>query len=82
MIDATTVRPSDDYLLPGNAMPGFGYGYFLFLLPGKRRQFAFSGDLGQRVCVDPASKLVMVQTAVENRPEVWRLWAALVEQFG
>jgi CubicO group peptidase (beta-lactamase class C family) len=82
MIDATTTRPSDGYLLPGKAMPGFGYGYFLFLLPGKRRQFAFSGDLGQRICVDPASKLVMVQTAVENGSEVWRLWAAVVEQFG
>ncbi|THD59017.1 MAG: class C beta-lactamase-related serine hydrolase [Bradyrhizobium sp.] len=82
MLEATTVRPSDSYLLPGKAMPDFGYGYFLFLLPGKRRQFAFSGDLGQRVCVDPASKLVMVQTALETRPEVWRLWSAVVEQFG
>jgi CubicO group peptidase (beta-lactamase class C family) len=82
MMDATTVRPSDGYLLPGKAMPDFGYGYFLFLLPGKRRQFAFSGDLGQRVCVDPASKLVMVQTALEGSPEIWRLWAAVVEQFG
>jgi CubicO group peptidase (beta-lactamase class C family) len=82
MIDATTTRPSDGYLLPGKAMPDFGYGYFLFLLPGQRRQFAFSGDLGQRVCVDPASKLVMVQTAVENGPEVWRLWSAVVKQFG
>jgi CubicO group peptidase (beta-lactamase class C family) len=81
MIEATTVRPSDAYLLPGKAMPDFGYGYFLWLLPGKRRQFAFSGDLGQRVCIDPASKLVMVQTALEGGPEVWRLWSALVEQF-
>ena len=82
MIEATTVRPSDGYLLPGRAMPDFGYGYFLWLLPGKRREFAFSGDLGQRVCVDPTSKLVMVQTALEGSPEVWHLWSALVEQFG
>ena len=82
MIEATTVLPSDAHLLPGKAMPEFGYGYFLWLLPGKRRQFAFSGDLGQRVCVDPASRLVMVQTALDGGPEVWRLWAALVEQFG
>jgi CubicO group peptidase (beta-lactamase class C family) len=82
MIEATTVRPSDGYLLPGRAMPDFGYGYFLWLLPGKRREFAFSGDLGQRVCVDPTSKLVMVQTALEGSPEVWRLWSALVEQLG
>lgn len=82
MIDATTVRASDAYLEPGKAMPTFGYGYLLWLLPGDRRQFALVGDLGQRICIDPASKLVMVQTAVENNPEVWRLWSALVEQFG
>jgi PAS domain S-box-containing protein len=42
MIDATTVRPSDAYLLPGRAMAPqpFGYGYLLWLLPGQRRQFA------------------------------------------
>jgi CubicO group peptidase (beta-lactamase class C family) len=82
MIEATTVRPSDTYLLPGKAMPTFGYGYLLWLLPGARRQFALVGDFGQRICVDPASKLVMVQTAVETNPEVWRLWSAVVEQFG
>jgi CubicO group peptidase (beta-lactamase class C family) len=82
IIEATTVRPSDSHLLPGRAMPGFGYGYFLWLLPGKRREFAFSGGLGQRVCIDPISKLVLVQTALEGSPEVWGLWSALVEQFG
>jgi CubicO group peptidase (beta-lactamase class C family) len=82
MIDATTVRPSDSYLLPGKATPYFGYGYFLWLPPGKRRQFAFSGDLGQRVCIDPASKLVLVQTALKDSPEVWHLWAELVAQLG
>ena len=82
MIDATTVRPSDAYLAPGKSMPDFGYGYLLWLLPGERRQFALVGDYGQRICVDPRSKLVMVQTALETRAEVWRLWAALSAQFG
>ena len=82
MIDATTVRPIDAFLAPGNAMRHFGYGYFLWLLPGPRRQFALVGDWGQRVCVDPASKLVIVQTALEDTPEFWRLWSALVMQFG
>jgi CubicO group peptidase (beta-lactamase class C family) len=82
VIDATTTRPSDTYLAPGKAMPVFGYGYFIWLLPGPRRQFALVGDNGQRICVDSASKLIMVQTAVENTDEVWRLWSALVEQFG
>ena len=82
MIDATTVRPSDGYLAPGKSMPTFGYGYLLWLLPGDRRQFAFVGDLGQRICIDPASKLVMVQTGLETKGEVWSLWSAAVKQFG
>ena len=40
------------------------------------------GANGQRICVDPASKLIMVQTAVEDTDEVWGLWSALVKQFG
>jgi hypothetical protein len=76
------VRAVDAYLAPGKAMPNFGYGYLLWLLPGARRQFALVGANGQRICVDPTSKLVMVQTAVENTDEVWRLWSALVQQFG
>jgi CubicO group peptidase (beta-lactamase class C family) len=83
MIDATTVRPSDAYLAPGRTTPNSaGYGYLVFLLPGMRRQFALTGIIGQYILIDPASKLVMVQTAVDDRPEVWRLWAALVAQFG
>ena len=51
-------------------MPTFGYGYFLRLLPGARRQFALVGANGQRICVDPTSKLILVQTAVDNADEV------------
>jgi hypothetical protein len=40
------------------------------------------GAFGQRVFVDPASKLVLVQTAVEGSPEVLALWSAVVERFG
>jgi CubicO group peptidase (beta-lactamase class C family) len=80
--DATTVRPSDTYLAPGAAMPTFGYGYLLWLLPGDRRQFAFVGAFGQRICIDPASKLVMVQTALDDKDgEVWHLWSALARQL-
>jgi CubicO group peptidase (beta-lactamase class C family) len=81
MIDATTVRTSDTYLAPGQATPGFGYGYLLWLFPGSRRQFALLGDPGQRICVDPVSKLVMVQTAVGRTDEVWQLWSSLSQQF-
>ena len=66
MIDATTVTPQDGYLAPGKATPGFGYGYLLWLLHGDRRQFALFGDWGQRVCVDPNSKLIMVQTGTRD----------------
>jgi CubicO group peptidase (beta-lactamase class C family) len=84
MIDATTARAADAYLAPGRNGPGsFGYGYLIWLLPGARRQFAFISDYGQRIFVDPGSKLVMVQTAVETtQKEVFHLWSALVEQFG
>jgi CubicO group peptidase (beta-lactamase class C family) len=87
MIEATTVRASDTYLLPGRANNKFGYGYLLWLFPGDRRQFAFIGYKGQYVCVDPISKLVMVQTAVEapnasDNDEAWALWSALVDQLG
>jgi CubicO group peptidase (beta-lactamase class C family) len=77
--EATTVGA--DYLAPGRAMAHFGYGYLFWLLPGPRRQFAMVGSNGQRLCVDPALKLVMVQTALEDTPEAWRLWAAIVKQF-
>jgi len=82
MIDATTVRLSDTYLAPGRATPWLGYGYLVWLLPGDRRQFALLGDKGQRICIDPASKLVMVHTALEEGQEVWPLWTALVRQLG
>jgi CubicO group peptidase (beta-lactamase class C family) len=84
MIDATTVRASETYLAPGRAGPGsFGYGYLVWLLPGSGRRFALISDYGQRIFVDPSSKLVMAQTALETtQKEVMHLWAALVEQFG
>jgi CubicO group peptidase (beta-lactamase class C family) len=80
VIDSTTTVPSDGYLAPGKATPILGYGYFIWLFPGPRR-FALLGANGQCICVDPASKLVMVQTAVEYTEQVWRLWSVLLEQF-
>jgi CubicO group peptidase (beta-lactamase class C family) len=83
MIDATTTRLSDTYLAAGRTSPrSLGYGCLLWLLPGTRRQFAAIGFYGQRICVDPASKLVMVQTALEDNDEVWRLWSDAVKTFG
>jgi CubicO group peptidase (beta-lactamase class C family) len=82
MIEATTLRASDAYLAPGRATPRFGYGYFLWLFGGARRQFALLGFPGQRICVDPVSKLILVQTGVGPTDELWPLWSALSEQLG
>lgn len=82
MRDATTVSASDAYLAPGKANRDFGYGYLLWLLPWGQRQFAMFGAFGQRVCVDPASKLVMVQTALDQTATIWPLWRALVGELG
>jgi len=83
MLEATTTRPSDAYLAPGRTEArSLGYGYLMWLLPGTRRQFTPIGFLGQRILVDPASKLVMVQTAVENSDEIAQLWSDVVKTFG
>ena len=84
MIDATTVRPSDGYLAPGKAEREFGYGYLLWLLPGGSANSQCSAISASASCVDPASKLVMVQTArrAKQSPEIWLDWSAMVEQFG
>ncbi len=83
MIEATTVAPSDGYLAPGKATPDFGYGYLFYLLSGSHRQFALLGFKGQRILIDPTSKLVMLQTALDEKSsEIWQLWAALTVQLG
>jgi hypothetical protein len=82
MMEATTVRQTESFLAPGSAMPHLGYGYLLWLLPGSRRQFALIGQNGQRICIDPTSRLIMVHAALEDNNEVWGLWSALTEQLG
>jgi CubicO group peptidase (beta-lactamase class C family) len=89
LLDATTVRPDDAYLAPGTATPYFGYGYQTWLFPGEPRRFALLGIRGQIIFVDPASKLVMVHTAVRRKPseprsnaETVTLWLNVVAQLG
>jgi CubicO group peptidase (beta-lactamase class C family) len=89
IIEATTVRPTDGYLAPRVATPFFGYGYQVWLFPGEARRFALLGVRGQMILIDPTSKIVMVHTAVRQKPsdiaanaETIALWLAAVEQLG
>ena len=80
--------PSHAYLAPGAAARHFGYGYQVWLLPGAERRFVLRGIRGQMIFVDPATKLVMVHTAVSQdtfdpaAAETVALWTAVVDQFG
>ncbi len=69
VLDATTVKPADGHLAPGTATPYFGYGYQVWLLPASSADLRCSASGNQIILVDPATKLVMVHTAVrkENR---------------
>jgi CubicO group peptidase (beta-lactamase class C family) len=89
LIDATTVSPADAYLAPGVATGFFGYGFQVWLLPGAQRRFVLLGIRGQMIFVDPASKLVMVHTAVRPKPadpsasrEAIALWQAMEQELG
>jgi CubicO group peptidase (beta-lactamase class C family) len=89
LMDATTVHADQPHLRPGVASPVLGYGYQTWIVPGPRRMFLLWGVRGQRIIVDPQSKLVMVNTAVHRQAidvgplrEMGAFWRALVEQLG
>ena len=86
VLEATTVHRDQPHVWPGAATDTEGYGYQTWILPGEHRTFMLWGANGQRIYVDPRSKLVMVNTAV-HRPglalqEMGELWSALVRQLG
>ena len=67
----------------------FGYGNHFWVFPGTRPRFALIGVRGQVIFVDPALRLVLVQTAVWKsagdraaRAELLALWRGVVEQYG
>jgi CubicO group peptidase (beta-lactamase class C family) len=86
--EATTVHLDQPHVWPGTATANAGYGYQTWIIPGERRMFLLWGAYGQRIYVDPRSKLVMVNTAVHKLVdpsplrEMNALWSALVRQFG
>jgi CubicO group peptidase (beta-lactamase class C family) len=68
LLDATDPQRQPPAFRPKVATPFMGYGYQTWLLPYKTRTFALQGIHGQTVYVQPASKIVMVQTAVHTAP--------------
>jgi CubicO group peptidase (beta-lactamase class C family) len=65
------------------ARPGVssGYGYQVWLNPTRRPTYQLRGLRGQFVFVDPASKTVLVQTAVRDGPadaELMNIWRSLI----
>jgi len=85
--EATTVRADQPHLRPRTATPFFGYGYQTWIFPEDRRMFAFLGVRGQAIYVDPASRLVLVTTAVRKLPrdpggaETVALWRAVTRDL-
>jgi CubicO group peptidase (beta-lactamase class C family) len=83
--EATHVAPNQTHLRPGIATRFFGYGYQVWIFPGERWMFALQGVRGQVIFVDPASRLVMVHTAVRKQwrdpggAEAVALWQSLVQ---
>lgn len=67
--------------------PSPRYGYHVWLLSAPGRTFALRGLRGQFVLVDPAAKLVLVQTAAVPvgdgavAPELLALWSSLPSQL-
>ncbi|HEX2541191.1 MAG TPA: serine hydrolase [Caldimonas sp.] len=93
LVPAAWVRQSTEsagaHAQPFVASAYFGYGQQFWVFPGSPRRFAFLGVRGQAIFVDPALKLVLVQTAVWNsagdraaRAELLALWRGIVEQYG
>lgn len=61
-----TQDPARAYLQPGRLFPDsyFGYGFQTWLYPTQQMRYALQGLWGQKILIDPALRLVMVQTAV------------------
>lgn len=92
LLDATDPQRQPAAFRPRAATPFMGYGYQTWLLPYKTRTFALQGIHGQTVYIQPASKIVMVQTAVhtapsgrqDNRPYQYRqaMWEGVLKSLG
>ncbi len=92
LLDATDQGRLPKNFRPRVATPFYGYGYQTWIFPMKERTFALQGIHGQVIYVQPATKIVMVQTAVFDRaggtqdPAAWRrnvdLWYGVLRSLG
>jgi len=91
LLEATDASRHPALLAPGQATPYFGYGYQFWTFPGRARRFALLGVYGQMIFVDPALKLVMVQTSANAKPhagdtslgrEADAFWRGLLAYYG
>jgi CubicO group peptidase (beta-lactamase class C family) len=81
-------RPEQAYLRVGAATTFNGYGYQTWLTSREFSRFAAFGVAGQAIFIDPASKLVVVHTAVwadpddrEERGAQFKLWKYLLDKL-
>jgi CubicO group peptidase (beta-lactamase class C family) len=73
LIDATDIKKTPQSHIGLNSSNAFqyGYGYQTWIQPNKERTFCALGHFGQIICVQPSSKIVMVQVAAEGH-DAWR----------
>lgn len=92
LLNATTISLQPNEFAPKVATPYMGYGFQVWLIPNKTRTFVLQGIHGQHIFVQPATKIVMVQTSVnqmasgrqDNRPYQYRdaLWSGVLRSLG
>ncbi|WP_167758730.1 serine hydrolase domain-containing protein [Zemynaea arenosa] len=63
LMEATDWRRAPEAFRPHVATPYYGYSYQFWTFPTEKRRFAMIGVYGQMILIDPALKLVLVQTA-------------------
>jgi CubicO group peptidase (beta-lactamase class C family) len=90
LLDATDISRQPAAFAPYRATRKMGYGYQFWLFPLRERTFMMLGKYGQGVFVQPASGIVMVQTAVwagrvydeDASAERDALWMGVLKSLG
>nr|WP_249807427.1 serine hydrolase [Bradyrhizobium sp. 30] len=91
LLTATSADRQPRAFQPYHATPNFGYGRQFWIFPFAERTFALLGAHGQSVFVQPASGIVMVQTAVwpssssmepHRTSERAAFWEGLLQSLG